>query len=77
MDLNDDAVANEIYDLLVRNYVADEDEMFRFDYSIDFLRWALLPPGYKPEWLVGVRAGKKRALYGMITGIPVNMVLNG
>ena len=51
--------------------------MFRFDYSIPFLRWALLPPGYKPEWLIGVRAGKKRKLFGMITGIPVSMNLKG
>jgi len=30
---------------LAENYVEDDDSMFRFDYSIDFLRWALLPPG--------------------------------
>ena len=51
--------------------------MFRFDYSKEFLRWALLPPGYKPDWLIGVRAGPKRKLFGCITGIPVTMYLNG
>ena len=69
--------AKEVYDLLVQNYVEDDDAMFRFDYSVPFLRWALLPPGQKPEWLVGVRGGKKKVLYGCITGIPVNMVING
>lgn len=63
--------------MLVRNYVEDTDAMFRFDYSKEFLKWALTPPNGNPRWLVGVRAGKKRRLFGMITGIPVQMVLNG
>ena len=76
LDLNDDAVIQEVYKLLVQNYVEDDDAMFRFDYSVDFLRWALLPPGYTPEWHIGVRAGKQKRLFGIITGIPVGMVLN-
>jgi glycylpeptide N-tetradecanoyltransferase len=51
--------------------------MFRFDYSVPFLRWALLPPKQPEEWLVGVRGGKKNKLYGFISGIRVNMNLNG
>ena len=69
--------AQEVYDLLVQNYVEDDDAMFRFDYSIPFLRWALCPPNGKPSWLVGVRGGKNNKLFGMITGIPVEMNLNG
>jgi glycylpeptide N-tetradecanoyltransferase len=30
--------------LLTNNYVEDDDAMFRFDYSVPFLRWALMPP---------------------------------
>ena len=51
--------------------------MFRFDYSIPFLRWALTPPGYKKDWLFGVRGGKKKKLFGFISGIPVHMTVNG
>lgn len=29
----------EIYTLLNENYVEDDDNMFRFDYSPDFLHW--------------------------------------
>ena len=36
------------------------DNMFRFDYSPAFLRWALSPPGFKPEWHVGVRVTQAR-----------------
>ncbi len=51
--------------------------MFRFDYSVPFLRWALLPPGQPAEWLIGVRAGKKQRLFGFISGIPVHVGVNG
>jgi len=66
-----------VYDLLTQNYVEDDDNMFRFDYSIKFLQWALLPPGYKKDWLFGVRGGKKNKLFGFISGIPVHMNVNG
>ena len=55
VNLDDDAEANELYSLLHENYVEDGDQMFRFDYSIAFLRWALQPPGFRREWHVGVR----------------------
>lgn len=37
--------SQEVYTLLSENYVEDDDNMFRFDYSKEFLRWALTPPG--------------------------------
>lgn len=51
--------------------------MFRFDYSVPFVRWALLPPGQHPEWLVAVRGGKKQSLFGFISAIPVLTQVNG
>lgn len=69
--------AKEVYDLLVANYVEDHDATLRFDYSIAFLRWALTPPGYKTNWLFGVRGGKKNKLFGFISGVPVKMSVNG
>ena len=54
----------------------DDDNMFRFDYSIEFLRWALLvPSGYK-EWLVGVRVKSSKKLVAFISGVPVHMFLS-
>lgn len=29
----------ELYNLLNENYVEDDDNMFRFDYSAEFLQW--------------------------------------
>jgi glycylpeptide N-tetradecanoyltransferase len=37
----------------------------------------LTPPGFKKDWLFGVRGGKKNKLYGFISGIPVNLNVNG
>ena len=44
LNLRNDEEVNELYVLLTQNYVEDDDAMFRFDYSVPFLRWALLPP---------------------------------
>ncbi|TDH72454.1 hypothetical protein CCR75_009277 [Bremia lactucae] len=63
----------EVYYLLTENYVEDDDNMFRFDYSIDFLMWALTPPDYHKDWHVGVRNQKTGKLMAFITGIPVKV----
>ena len=42
----------------------------RFRYTPEFLRWALQPPGFMPQWHIGVRARKSHLLVGFITGVP-------
>lgn len=61
-DLQDEKVITEVYDLLRLNYVEDDDEMFRFCYSREFLRWALCPPGHKVDWHLGVRVKANQKL---------------
>lgn len=39
VDLNNDAELIELYTLLSENYVEDDESMFRFDYSKEFLKW--------------------------------------
>ena len=51
----------------------DDDNMFRFDYSIDFLRWALMVPGQYKDWLVGIRVKNSGKLVGFISAIPVHV----
>ena len=80
MNVTDDKELLEIYELLAENYVEDDDNMFRFDYSKEFLQWALMPPGYHPSWHVGVRMktkkeGKKDRLVAFITGIPAHIAI--
>lgn len=81
--MTDELEAKEVYDLLNQNYVEDDDNMFRFDYSPAFLEWALTPPGNQKDFVVGIRVtpsaaalakGKGRGkLVGFITGVPVQM----
>mmetsp|Transcript_15164 Transcript_15164/g.20019 ORF Transcript_15164/g.20019 Transcript_15164/m.20019 type:complete len:499 (+) Transcript_15164:63-1559(+) len=73
VDVMDDGQIDEVYNLLTENYVEDDDNMFRFDYSVPFLRWALTPPEYNPDLHIGVRNSKNGKLLGFITGIPVAM----
>ena len=75
VDLANDEQAEELYQLLTNHYVEDSEGKFRFDYSIDFIRWALMPPNHYPDWVVGVRGNGK--LNGFISAIPVTMVVNG
>lgn len=72
-DMGSDETCNEVYILLTKNYVEDDDNMFRFNYSKEFLQWALRPPGYFGSWHVGVRAKESKRLVAFISGIPVNM----
>lgn len=72
-DLTDERTMQEVYTLLTNNYVEDDDNMFRFDYSVAFLRWALNPPGYFPSWHIGVRAKSSKKLVAFITGIPARI----
>ena len=55
LDMTDPAIILEVYNLLSENYVEDDGCLFRFDYSVEFLQWALTPPGFVKDWHVGVR----------------------
>jgi hypothetical protein len=58
IDINNPMEIAEVYQLLSDNYVEDDDCLFRFDYSVPFLQWALTPPGFRKDWHVGVRNSK-------------------
>nr|CAG4643173.1 EOG090X055U [Ilyocryptus agilis] len=73
LSLDNPQVLQELYQLLNENYVEDDDNMFRFDYSADFLLWALKPPGWHSEWHCGVRAEKSGKLLGFISAIPAKI----
>jgi glycylpeptide N-tetradecanoyltransferase len=73
IDVRDAKQLTELFELLRDNYVEDTDASFRFRYSPEFLLWALTPPGYFPDWHVGVRNRKTGALEASITGIPANL----
>ncbi|OWZ22287.1 Glycylpeptide N-tetradecanoyltransferase 2 [Phytophthora megakarya] len=71
LDIMVPSEANEVYELLTKNYVEDDDSTFRFDYSVEFLQWALTPPHYHKNWHIGVRSTHNHKLMAFISGIPV------
>jgi len=73
LNLDDPLVLKEVYVLLNENYVEDDDNMFRFDYSPEFINWALQPPGWQKEWHTGVRASKSNKLVGFISAVPAHI----
>jgi len=73
VNIGDPKCLEELYTLLNENYVEDDDNMFRFDYSPEFLRWALTPPGWHVDWLCAVRATSSRKLVGFISAIPATI----
>ncbi|XP_063525669.1 glycylpeptide N-tetradecanoyltransferase 2 isoform X7 [Pongo pygmaeus] len=73
LDLSSAEVLKELYTLLNENYVEDDDNMFRFDYSPEFLLWALRPPGWLLQWHCGVRVSSNKKLVGFISAIPANI----
>ncbi|EGP87678.1 uncharacterized protein MYCGRDRAFT_109408 [Zymoseptoria tritici IPO323] len=82
IDLEDKEELQEFYDLLYNHYVEDTEGSFRFNYSKEFLAWALKPPGWTKECHIGVRTktgddGKKGKLVASIAGIPVSLTVRG
>lgn len=67
----------EIYELLSNHYVEDDDNMFRFAYSKEFLRWALGSPGYLADWHSGVRVTATGKLVAFISAIPAKIRVKG
>jgi glycylpeptide N-tetradecanoyltransferase len=73
VNVNDPDQRLELYNLLAQNYVEDDECLFRFDYSQEFLLWALTPPGYRDDFLFGVRSSKTKKLVAFISGIPAQV----
>lgn len=73
VNVKDDAERLELYNLLANNYVEDDDALFRFDYSHEFLLWALTPPDYRDDFLFGVRSSSNQKLVAFISAIPTRI----
>ncbi|XP_022721555.1 glycylpeptide N-tetradecanoyltransferase 1-like [Durio zibethinus] len=72
-NIDSDEMCTEVYNLLANNYVEDDENMFRFNYSKEFLHWALRPPGYYKNWHIGVRVKSSKKLVAFITGVPARI----
>ncbi|KAG5437233.1 hypothetical protein PCANB_001025 [Pneumocystis canis] len=73
LDLSNEQELKDLYQLLTKNYVEDDDAMFRFNYSAVFLTWALKPPGFYKDLHVGVRVSASKKLVAFVSGIPISL----
>ena len=71
LDLADEEQLKQVFVLLRDHYVEDTDGVFRFEYSTDFLKWALCVPGYIKDWHIGVKSSTNGKLLAFISGTPV------
>jgi glycylpeptide N-tetradecanoyltransferase len=71
VDARDEAQVADLHAFLACHYVASEQ--LSFQYTLEFLRWALSSPGCVQAWHVGLRAQKTNKLMGFIMGMPVQL----
>eukprot|EP00010_Vexillifera_abyssalis_P004751 CAMPEP_0201552710 /NCGR_PEP_ID=MMETSP0173_2-20130828/16990_1 /ASSEMBLY_ACC=CAM_ASM_000268 /TAXON_ID=218659 /ORGANISM="Vexillifera sp., Strain DIVA3 564/2" /LENGTH=424 /DNA_ID=CAMNT_0047963233 /DNA_START=21 /DNA_END=1292 /DNA_ORIENTATION=+ len=76
-DVSNKEDIDQLYKLLHDNYVEDDDSMFRFDYTREFLRWALTPPGFRKDWHCAVRVKRSGTMVGFISAIPATVRIYG
>ncbi|KAJ6507349.1 N-myristoyl transferase [Mycena vitilis] len=77
VDISDPTQNKEVYDLLSMHYVEDDGATLRFQYTAEYLQWALRPPGYFKEWHVGVRVSSNKKLVAFISGVPITVRVRG
>ncbi|KAG5513477.1 hypothetical protein PMAC_000908 [Pneumocystis sp. 'macacae'] len=69
LDIDNEEDLKDLYQLLTKNYVEDDDSMFRFNYSTS----AMKPPGFHKNWHIGVRVSLSKKLVAFVSGIPISL----
>ncbi|KAG7644244.1 Myristoyl-CoA:protein N-myristoyltransferase C-terminal [Arabidopsis suecica] len=70
-DMNSDDMCLEMYNFLKEN--SPDDQQIKYEYSKEYLRWALCPPGYYQSWHIGVRVKTSKKLIAFICGRPTRI----
>ncbi|XP_037546965.1 glycylpeptide N-tetradecanoyltransferase 1-like [Nematolebias whitei] len=75
LDLSIPAVLRELCNLLNENYMEEDDNTVRFDFSLEYLQWALQPPNWMPQWHLGVRVDSNKKLVSFIAAVPAEVCI--
>ena len=75
INIENDEQLNEVYNFLSMHYVEDSKHSLRFKYSREIIRWALCVPGYRSDWIFGVKS-PGGILVGFISGTPCTIKVN-
>ena len=80
INLNQTNDVDKLYEFLKSNYINDESHLFGSDYSKDFLKWFLSPPGMYDDWIISVvkedKIKNKKKIIGFISAIPTKLSIN-
>ena len=63
---------SELQNFLEKNYVEDKYATMRFDYTVPFLKWALLVPDYLKDLFIFIKQNEN--IVGFIAGIPTKEI---
>ncbi|XP_035520653.1 glycylpeptide N-tetradecanoyltransferase 1b [Morone saxatilis] len=73
LDLSSPTVLRELCILLNENYMEEDDNTIKFDFSLEYLQWALQPPNWLAQWHCGVRVDINNKLVGFIAAVPADV----
>uniref|UniRef100_A0A3P9I4L5 Glycylpeptide N-tetradecanoyltransferase n=1 Tax=Oryzias latipes TaxID=8090 RepID=A0A3P9I4L5_ORYLA len=73
LDLSNPFVMKELCSLLNENYMEEDDNTIRLDFSSEYLEWALQPPSCQSQWHCGVRVQANKKLVGFIAAVPADV----
>ncbi|GLD62945.1 glycylpeptide N-tetradecanoyltransferase 2-like isoform X1 [Lates japonicus] len=73
LDLSSPVVLKELCTLLNENYMEEDDNTIRFNFSPEYLQWTLQPPNWLAQWHCGVRVDTNKKLVGFIAAVPADV----
>ncbi|XP_071318718.1 glycylpeptide N-tetradecanoyltransferase 1-like [Trachinotus anak] len=73
LDLSSHTVLNELRTLLNENYLEEDDNTIRFNFSLEYLQWALQLPNWLAQWHCAVRVDANKKLVGFIAAVPADV----
>uniref|UniRef100_A0A7N6ACE0 Glycylpeptide N-tetradecanoyltransferase n=1 Tax=Anabas testudineus TaxID=64144 RepID=A0A7N6ACE0_ANATE len=73
LDLSNPTMLKELCTLLNENYVEEDDNTIRLNFSLEYLQWALQPPNWLAQCHCAVRVDANKKLVGFIAAVPANI----
>eukprot|EP00826_Nyctotherus_ovalis_P032064 TRINITY_DN2589_c0_g1_i10.p1 TRINITY_DN2589_c0_g1~~TRINITY_DN2589_c0_g1_i10.p1 ORF type:complete len:182 (-),score=29.32 TRINITY_DN2589_c0_g1_i10:839-1384(-) len=77
MDVKDEKVLNEVYELLRGNYIEDHNGGFRMRFTFECLKWTFTRPNYRKDWQLGIRKKDTKELIGFSNAVPASVSIEG
>ncbi|XP_011604445.1 glycylpeptide N-tetradecanoyltransferase 1-like isoform X1 [Takifugu rubripes] len=75
LELSSQTVLRELCTLLSENYLEEDDNTVRFDFSPEYLQWVLQPPNWSAQWHCGIRVVSSNKLVGFIAAVPAELLV--